>query len=143
MRSARMVGHMPELREQVLWAGLAVLCYVAAGFAFLAVVAEAGIIGSNPEQGSIGSASLPGLLVSVVLFVVGGYAMNRARRTRTTRPEQSSLPPQYRSKPPSGESSADPSEKTDDGRAVRCPDCGGENAADYAFCRHCSAELSE
>ncbi|WP_154019025.1 DUF7577 domain-containing protein [Halococcus agarilyticus] len=138
---------MTELRSQVLWAGVAVLCYIVAALAFLAVVAEAGIVGPGP--GSVGSVSIVGMIVSVLLFVAGGYAMNRARqgRTQTARPEQSSLPPQYRSgspavEPDADEWNADPG-GAGDGGAIRCPECGGDNAADYAFCRHCSAELPE
>ena len=131
---------MPGRRKQALWAGVAVLCYAVAAFVFLTVVAETGLVGSGSATGSIGSAFPPGTRQRGV-FVMGGYAMDRARRTRTARPERSALPPQHRSEPRPTESSADPGEKADDGGMIRCADCGGENAADYAFCRRCSAEL--
>lgn len=138
---------MPGSRKAALWIVVGLSCYVAAAVTFLAVVFGAGILDSDAALESLTVADYLWLLVSVVLFSVGGYAMRRVQRAQIARPDRSSLPPQYRSGPrtarPGSEENTDHADHTDDSGTIRCPNCGSENAPEYTFCQHCSEKLTE
>lgn len=150
------LGHEPTgmagLREQLVWAGVGLLCYLTAALVFLWVVFSAGVVESPSNLGSLTTGDGLWLFASLVLFAVGGYAMRRVQRARTARPDESALPPQYRSGPRPAESNATrgsrPSaEEAIDGASdpgtVRCPNCGAENDPEFTFCQECSEPLSE
>ena len=135
-------------RNQLLWAGVALLSYLIGSFGFLAVVFSAGLFESGVSAEALSAADMAWILVCVALFALGGYATWRIRRTN--RPEPSPLPSQFRSgpsadgtrpeSPPDPDPAAGPSS---DDAAVRCPECGARNDPGYTFCRNCSAKLSE
>lgn len=130
---------MAGWREQVTWAGIAIGCYLLASLVFLIVAFGTGLFGLDGSPVQLTVADAGGLVASVLLFVVGGYAMWRVRRTGS--PDGPEIPSQFRSGPsrPGAGSKSDGSADA----STRCPNCGTENDRGYTFCHNCSEKLPE
>ena len=134
-------------QKQLLWVVVALVSYLIASVAFLAVLFGAGLLGPDFSPEALSAADMAWILASVALFALGGYATYQVRRS--TRPEPSPLPSQFQHGPgpsrpqtdsPVDSPPVDPSASFD---TVRCPECGTENDPQFTFCRNCSAKLSD
>lgn len=143
---------MAAWQKRAVWAGVAILCYLAGAALLLIVVIGTGVVG--PDAGVAGpGGELPELtgtdvamlVASVGLFVAGGYAMRRVRRDVT--PDRSTLPSQFQHGPgtsrPNLDAAPDVSGEPPGADEVRCSNCGTVNEAAYQFCEQCSSELPE
>lgn len=132
------------LQRRLLWLSVGILAYLGAGLMLLAALMPA-----FSEEGlrfeAVGPEHLGALLISLGLFILGGYAARRLRGgTRPGRGGQSTLPESYQ---PSvaqqiggdGESEADATQDAEG--KLTCANCGATNDQFFTYCSECSEKL--